>query len=86
MFKKERLIMEVENKKNNIVSENKKPSWKKLRSKIKWGLSAVVEEIPEDERKSIKSEALSDPFYEDDDDPCFVYEFPLEVIKLTFII
>ena len=85
MFKKERLIMDAENKKKHIINENKKPSWKKLRSKIKWGLSAVVEEIPEEERKSIKSEALSDPFYEDDDDPCFVYEFPLEVIKLLFI-
>ena len=78
--------MEAKDKKNNAVQENKKPSWKKLRSKIKWGLSAVVEEIPEEERKSIKREALSDPFYEDDDDPCFVYEFPLEVLILSFIL
>jgi hypothetical protein len=78
MFKKERLIQEVKNKNNN-QSQNKKSSWKKLRSKIKWGLSAVVEEIPEEEKNLIRHEVREDPFYEDDDDPCFVYEFPLEV-------
>jgi hypothetical protein len=78
MFKKERLIQDVKNKQQNQV-DTKKPSWKKLKSKIKWGLSAVVEEIPEEEKKLIKPEIKNDPFYEDDDDPCFVYEFPLEV-------
>lgn len=78
MFKKERLIQEVKNKQHNEV-ENKKPTWKKLKSKIKWGLSSVVEEIPDEEKKLIKTEVKNDPFYEDDDDPCFVYEFPLEV-------
>ena len=85
MFKKERLLMETKNKANNI-QEPKKPTWKKLRSKVKWGLSAVIEEISEEEKVKIRPEVKNDPFYEDDDDPCFVYEFPLEVIYYEFII
>ncbi len=80
MFKKERQVMHVKDKQKS-KEETKKSSWKKLRSKIKWGLSAVVEEIPEEEYQKLKPEVKNDPFYEDDDDPCFVYEFPLEVSK-----
>ncbi len=73
LFKKEMLAKEKDKTMNK-----KADTWKKLKTKVKWGLDAVVEEITEEEKSQLKVD--KDPIYDEEDDPCYVFEFPLDVL------
>jgi hypothetical protein len=62
---------------NTKIAQQPDKEWKEIKKihksiKVKWGLDSVVKETGD------LNEVL-DPIYEEDDDPCYVYEFPLAV-------
>lgn len=58
--------------KQDKIREEKKKIMKSLSSKITWGLSASVSRIEEDVD-------IDDEFYEDCEDPVYIYEFSIRV-------
>jgi len=50
---------------------------KNFHAKVKWGLDCVVSERP-------TTDTIKDPIYEIEDDPCYVYEFPLGELEKLF--
>ena len=77
MYEKEKrklISVPVTNTKIAQLPDKELKEIKKIKKniKVKWGLDAVVKETGD------LNEVL-DPIYEEDDDPCYVYEFPLSV-------
>lgn len=64
-------------KKEEKVRQEKKNIMKSLTTKIKWGLSAQVSRIEEDI-------IIEDDFYEDCEDPVYVYEFSIRNLRKAF--
>jgi hypothetical protein len=82
MYEKECLKMErLRNESQNRNEDPKKK--KKLKGKVQWGLDAVVEEVPNKQTEVNYTENVNETavenIYEEEDDPCYVYEFPLNV-------
>ena len=81
MYEKNKIkTFELERKQTKNIDETTTLKKKTKIPKVKWGLDAVVrerlEEINDDNKLN------DDNIFQEEDDPCYVYEFPLGVVYL----
>lgn len=86
MYEKERKKRDMQISKDNDTKMSKAVANKKKRIKIKWGLSGVVSSIPDTSVINQESLKVLEPIYDQEDEPCYVYEFPLSVLEKMFSI
>lgn len=80
MYEKEKRMAAVNEPKHTKSASNEDTNTlikKKNKVRVKWGLDAIV-------RERSSPRAVNDPIYEEEDDPCYVYEFPLGVKNIIF--
>ncbi len=74
MYEKNKIKAVIKDTKGSPMEET--VALKKKIEKVKWGLDALVKEKVDPQGEQTD---LNDPIFEVEDDPCYVYEFPLGV-------